>query len=523
MSINQRLDLRQSQSLVMTPQLQQAIKLLQLSNLELTTYLEGEIERNPLLVQGEDDNIDSGLGGIDNIPLDSQRAQTSDTESFSTELSIPDSMDFVTGESVSDQQNPPLDTDNDYSADSPNDQPAPYEGNLPNYAGTHSSGGSFEGDDWEMEQRLSQKVSLRDHLEAQIRLEILDPRSRLIALQLLDGLDAAGYCLLDLQDLAKRLGCSFAQVEAVLLRLQSLEPVGVFARSLSECLAIQLRDCNRLDPAMQILLDNLPLLARRDAVALRTLCGVDSEDLTEMVAEIRNLNPRPASNFDTSETETIIPDILMRSLPNGEWLIELNPDTLPRVLFDQKYHAQVSQYVRNHTEKEYLAQCSSAATWLVKSLHQRATTILRVTTEIVRRQDKFFRQGILHLKPLILRDIAEIIGMHESTVSRVTTNKFIATPIGTFELKYFFTASIAGSDGISQYSSEVVRHQIKNLIDQEHPDKILSDDRIVALLRMDGVEIARRTVAKYREAMRITSSVQRRREKSVSSQEIPKP
>ena len=295
--------------------------------------------------------------------------------------------------------------------------------------------------------------------------------------------------------------------------MQRFDPAGIFARSLRECLALQLADRDRLDPAMEALLDNLPLVARRDFGTLAELCGVDHEDLADMLVELKELNPKPAYGFDAEAPAAIVPDILMRPGPKGDWIIELNSDTLPRVLVNTRYHAQVSARARSKQDREYLATQYQSANWLVRSLHQRATTILKVSSEIVRRQDAFFRKGIQHLKPLILRDIAEAIDMHESTVSRVTSNKYIATPRGLFELKYFFTSAIGGANG-ETHSAEAVRHRIKVLIDAESPGSILSDDAIVARLRADGVDIARRTVAKYREAMRIPSSVQRRREKA---------
>jgi RNA polymerase sigma-54 factor len=303
------------------------------------------------------------------------------------------------------------------------------------------------------------------------------------------------------------------QVEATIDRLQRFDPPGIFARSLRECLAIQLRERNRFDPAMAALLNNLDLLAQRNQRALLKLCGVDVEDLTDMVAEIRELNPKPALAFGGAEVQAVTPDVLMRATPEGGWHVELNSDTLPRVLVNTAYYTRVRKGARGADDKEFLAEQYNSANWLVKALHQRATTILRVASEIVTQQDAFFRHGVTHLRPLILRDVADVIGMHESTVSRVTTNKFIASPRGMFELKYFFTAAIQGSDGDS-VSAEAVRHRIRDLVDKETVSTVLSDDQIVAALRSDGVMIARRTVAKYRDAMRIPSSVERRRMKA---------
>jgi RNA polymerase sigma-54 factor len=354
---------------------------------------------------------------------------------------------------------------------------------------------------------------LREHLSEQIGADLSDHADRVIAYHLLDQIDEAGYLSADLEEASDRLGCPVARLQAVLSRLQELDPPGVFARTLPECLALQLRDRNRLDPAMRRLIDNLPLLAARNVPALTRLCGVDAADLAEMVGEIKALDPKPGHAFDPPLAPTIVPDILMRAGPDGVWVVELNAETLPRVLVNNRYYARVSRAARRKTDRDYLVDRLHAANWLVKSLHQRATTILKVATEIVEQQDGFFRHGVKALKPLILRDIADAIGMHESTVSRVTSNKYIATPRGLFELKFFFTSAIAGSRGGEAHSAEAVRFRIKSLIETEPAKSTLSDEQIVELLQREGVDIARRTVAKYREAMRIPSSVQRRREK----------
>jgi RNA polymerase sigma-54 factor len=312
---------------------------------------------------------------------------------------------------------------------------------------------------------------------------------------------------------ADKLGASAHDVDGVLKVIQAFDPPSICARNLAECLAIQLRERDRFDPAMQALIGHIELLAKRDFAALRRICHVDEEDLAEMVAEIRRLNPKPGLAFGSAMVQPVIPDISVRSGPDGGWLVELNTETLPRVLVNQIYYAEVSKSARNPAEKSYLADCMQNATWLVRALDQRARTILKVSTEIVRQQDAFFAHGVQHLRPLNLRTVADAISMHESTVSRVTANKYMATPRGIFELKYFFTSAIAASDGGDAHSAEAVRHRIKQLIDQESARDILSDDTIVDKLREVGIDIARRTVAKYREAMRIPSSVQRRREK----------
>jgi RNA polymerase sigma-54 factor len=495
MALTPRLDLRQSQSLVMTPQLQQAIKLLQLSNLELSVFVEQELEQNPLLER--DDNQPGATAG--------------DEPATPDPLEVPDAplVDVLPGQS----EEAPLDLDYENTFTNGGvDESGDGLADWGNRGGRHDF-----GDDGDFEDNLTREISLRDHLQSQLNLDITAPAERLIARHLIEMLDEAGYLAGDLPLLAESLGCDLALIEAVLDRLQHFDPPGLFARSLAECLALQLRELDRLDPAMQALLDNLDLLARRDLPQLMRICGIDSEDLTQMIAEIRALNPKPALAFDHHVAPPVTPDVLMRANPGGGWVVELNNDTLPRVLVNTRYYAKVTSASRSKDDKSYLTERFQSANWLVKSLHQRATTILKVASEIVRQQEVFFHRGIQYLRPLVLKDIALEIAMHESTVSRVTSNKFIATPRGIFELKYFFTQSIAGSDGGEAHSAESVRHRIKALIDQEAAADVLSDDKIVDILKREGVDIARRTVAKYREAMHISSSVQRRRDKMMQS------
>ncbi|HZK89851.1 MAG TPA: RNA polymerase factor sigma-54 [Stellaceae bacterium] len=496
MGFSQRLELRQSQALVMTPQLQQAIKMLQLSNLELADYVDAEIEQNPLLerTEGDEDGapiVEANGAGANNVAVAAGPAVATETAAA----------DF-TAEGVEQW---------DASRGGDGDGSAGFDGDT---APWRSRNGAADSDDFPgLDQAAARPRTLREHILEQIGADLPNLADRVIAVYLLDQIDEAGYLRGALDDAASRLGCAPERIAPVLARLQELDPPGIFARDLPECLALQLRDRNRLDPAMQTLLDNLPLLAVRNGGALMRLCRVDSDDLAEMVGEIKSLDPRPGLAFDPPQAQPIVPDILMRAQPDGGWIVELNADTLPRVLINNRYYARISRATRNKSERDYITDRMQAANWLVKSLHQRATTILKVASEIVEQQDGFFRQGVQSLRPLILRDIADAIGMHESTVSRVTTNKYIATPRGLFELKYFFTSSIAASRGGEAHSAEAVRFRIRHLIDREVLDSTLSDERIVELLQADGVDIARRTVAKYREAMRIPSSVQRRREK----------
>ncbi len=492
MSLSQRLDQRQSQTLVMTPQLQQAIKLLQMSNMELGDFVEQEIEKNPLLERG------------DSAPAE---APISDIVAGQTEHSVPLGADAA-----------PLDGNiTETPAENANEEvwAADGYGAEDRFAST-GSGGNFDDDEFSEAQQVAEKPSLRDHLLAQINVDFTDATDRIIAATLVEMLDEAGYLPADLELMRTQLGATAEHFEAIIARLQRFDPCGIFARSLHECLALQLHEKDRLDPAMGLLLQNLDLLARRENNALMRACNVDAEDLADMIAEIRALNPKPALAFASDVSVPIVPDVMLRPTHNKEgdgWHVELNTETLPRVLANERYYTQIQGNLSKKADKDYIADHWQQANWLVKALHQRATTILKVATEIVKQQDAFFVHGVHHLKPLILKDIALLVEMHESTVSRVTQNKYIATPRGLFELKYFFTTALARSDGGADMSSESVRARIRAMIENEKPTAILSDDHLSMMLRGEGIDIARRTVAKYREAMNIPTSALRRREK----------
>jgi RNA polymerase sigma-54 factor len=348
---------------------------------------------------------------------------------------------------------------------------------------------------------------------AQLPLAITDPVKRLIGNHLIDMVDEDGYMRGSLENLSGRLGAPIELIEDTLATLQTFEPAGVFARDLAECLTLQLKEHNRFDPVIESFIANLDLLGAHDLAGLKRACEVSDEDLTDMIAEIKMLEPKPGLKFGKSSVQAIVPDVFVRRRPDGSWLVELNNDTLPKVLVNQAYYATVSKTATRNKDKTYLHDCLQTANWLVKSLDQRARTILKVAKEIVKQQDAFLVHGVQYLRPLNLKTVAEAIDMHESTVSRVTSNKYMATSRGNFELKYFFTSSISSSGAGEAHSSEAVRHRIKQLIDNESVKKILSDDKIVALLKIEGIDIARRTIAKYRDSMHIPSSVQRRREK----------
>jgi RNA polymerase sigma-54 factor len=498
MAIGPRLDLRQSQTLVMTPQLRQAIKLLQFSNVEVGAFVEEELERNPLLERDERD--DAGAP---------ERAAPDQMEGANGHVA--DAAEMARSEILPTEAASPLDTGDAemYDAGGAAD-------GAPSSFALDGRGGStdFSTGERDIGDLVETRPSLRDHLGEQLRLSFPDPVDRMIGAHLIALLCPAGRLTARPADIADAMAIPLARVEAVRAIMLHFDPVGMFAVDLRECLAAQLAERNRLDPAMATLLDNLELLARRETRRLMTLCGVDAEDLTEMIGEIRALDPKPGAGFDIMPAQSIVPDLLMRALPDGAWFIELNPETLPRVLVNERFYARVVPRAGKE-DKAFLSERLASANWLVKSLQQRSQTILKVSVEIVRQQDAFFRLGVAHLRPLILRDIAALVEMHESTVSRVTANKYIATPRGTFELKYFFTTAIAATGGGDAHSAEAVRHRIRAMILHETPDAVLSDEAIVLALRQEGVDIARRTVAKYREALRIPSSAQRKREKAV--------
>lgn len=492
MVMSPRLEQRLGQSLVMTPQLQQAIKLLQLSNMELSEFVESELEANPLLERDESAPAETPERDSDNdhdfedAPLD--------------EINL--------GE--------PAESEMKTAGDLDADMGGAYEDGsvtVGQYTGLSESGG-YDPDLPGLEETLAETETLRGYLTRQLSMAHLSVEDTLIAAYLIDQVEDSGYLGASLEDTAELLGAETADIERVLQILQGFEPTGVFARDLAECMALQLQERDRLDPAMQTFIENLDLVAAREFSKLSALCGVDAEDIADMLTELRELDPKPGLAFAADTAEPIIPDVLMVRHPKGGWVVELNSDTLPRVLVNSSYHTRVQEKPMSREDRKYLAEQLQSANWLVRALHQRATTILKVSSEIVRRQDAFFRKGISHLKPMVLRDVADEIEMHESTVSRVTSNKYIVTPRGIFELKYFFSSSIGATDGGEAHSAEAVRYRIKELIDAEDPKKILSDDKLVKLLVADGYDIARRTVAKYRESLKIGSSVERRRQKA---------
>ncbi len=480
MSLGLRLDLRQSQSLVLTPQLQQAIKLLQLSNLELDGVVAREVGENPFLQRVESEQADRTRPEAAEAPLSGEPGLR------------------PAGNAVDEPQPPSSGIAQDHRL------------SLRRAGGQGSVDGGTPA-----EERFARPRGLREAVGEQVRMSVVDTTVRQAALLLVEDVDDDGYLRDDDQVLAERCRCDLATVRAARRAIQGCEPTGIGARDLAECLALQLAERDRLDPAMRCLLDNLALLARADFPGLMRVCGIDAADLQEMIAEIKALNPKPGLAYNVDPPDTAIPDVLIQPLNGHRWRIELNSATLPRVLVDSAYFAELSSRKLERREKEYLSERMQSANWLAKALDQRARTVLRVSKAIFARQLGFLTHGVQQLRPLVLRDIAEATGLHESTVSRATSDKFVATPWGTFPLKYFFTTAIAATSGDESHSAEAIRQQIKRMVDRESADAVLSDDQIVAALEKAGVAIARRTVAKYREALGIASSVQRRRIKAL--------
>ncbi len=479
MTLAPRLDLRQTQSLVMTPQLQQAIKLLALSNLEIESFVAETLETNPLLEVGE-------------ISREKGENETADPGEH-------DAGPDFDGERALDVDPAALDPDA-ASADT---------GDWSRAADRGSIGEALP----DLENWSSDEPTLAQHLSDQIGAVAHDTRECLIALRLIGELDEAGYLQADLARLAGELGVPLCEVERALETVQSLDPTGVGARSLSECLALQAKEADRYDPCMARLIDNLDLVAAGDFARLKRMCEVDDEDFADMLAELRSYDPKPGCHFGGGVEMSVVPDVLVA--PRGQgWDIRLNEASLPRLVVNREYYVQLTGDARDKTSRSWLKEQLGEADWLIRALDQRQKTILKTAAEIVKRQDGFFRQGVTAMRPLTLREVADTIEMHESTVSRVTSNKYLSCPRGTFELKYFFSSGVGAADGEGA-SSEAIKARIRALCNSENPKKVLSDQKLADLLNAEGFDLARRTVAKYREAIGIGSSAQRRREKKL--------
>ncbi len=504
MAMTPRLEMRHGQSLVMTPQLQQSIKLVQLNNIELSAFIDGELEKNPLLERqdGAVSESESPEPGDETVngdpPVDGEPSMGGEPVASDSAL-VRNADDYWSG------------------GGAPGGAPGGEAGGMARHGASLAArrAGSETMTD-AIEQAESAPNSLREHLLAQLGIEISEPSDKLIGSALIDMIDDAGYLVGDLGGdlgaVAARFNCAPERIESVLSILHGFDPPGVFARDLGECLAIQLRDVGRFDPAMAALIENLDRLAAGDAAGLMKLCGVDEEDLADMAAEIKRLNPKPGLAFDHHIVQTIVPDVFVRPTPGGGWSVELNTETLPRVMINNRYHVELRDGATDSAARSFISNCYQDANWLVRALDQRARTILKVATELVRQQEAFFSHGVQQLRPLTLSTVAENVGVHESTVSRVSNNKYIGTPRGTYEIKFFFSASLANSAGGAAHASAAVRHRVRELIAGETSGNVLSDDRIAEILNQSGVDIARRTVAKYREAMDIPSSPRRRRD-----------
>lgn len=501
MALGPRLDLRQSQSLVMTPQLQQAIKLLALSNLEIEAFVAGELEKNPLLEAGRPDDGPPPPDGVD-------RAEERPTLAAET-----GSADDLIAQGLGAADNP-LDIDHGATTlidDGPADRMTGMSGGL-DMAGV-GGGGAYAEDGPDFDSFAAPDVSLHEHLMDQARAACAG-MDLVIATHLIGQIDEAGYLEANLLEAAHALGVPLFDVERVLGVIHGFDPTGVGARTLAECLALQAKEANRYDPCIARLLANLDLLARGALPQLRRICDVDEEDMADMIAELRGYDPKPGLRFSHSTAAPVTPDLFVRQTREG-WAIEINGATLPRVLINRSYYVELTTGKQDRSSKAWLADCLASANWLVKALDQRQKTIIKVASEILKQQEAFFREGVAHLKPMTLKAVADAIGMHESTVSRVTSNKYLSCPRGLYELKYFFSSGVAAASGEGGVSAEAVKSHIKALIGAEDPQAILSDDTLVDMLRARGMDIARRTVAKYREAMGIGSSVQRRRQKAL--------
>ncbi|HXT08872.1 MAG TPA: RNA polymerase factor sigma-54 [Roseiarcus sp.] len=502
MALSAKLAMRQGQAMVLTPQLLQAIKLLQMPSHELSAFIEAELERNPLLDRAEERHDERHEA---EPPPQPAAADPAPGDWASDSLPVePAELARALGAEI----------DNAFDADRTGaEPPPPADGPALSAGQWPGAGGGGTEDAADIEAYVAAQESLAEFLTRQAMVALPDAGDRLIAAALVDGLDEAGYFRGELAEIAALLGAPDERVERVLATLQTLEPTGVFARDLAECLKLQLIERDRFDPAMAALVANLPLLARRDFVALRRLCGVDDEDIAEMIVEIKRLDPKPGRAFAGAPEPLAIPDVIVAAAQDYGWRVELNAEALPRVLVNESYAALIKRGAAREEDKQYVSTHLQSANWLTKSLEQRARTILNVASEIVRRQDAFLVEGVTALKPLNLKTIADAVGVHESTVSRATSNKYMATPRGLFEMKYFFTASLPSSGYGEAHSAEAVRFKIKQMIEAEDPREALSDDDIVGRLRAADILVARRTVAKYRDNLKIPSSMERRRAK----------
>ncbi|NQZ46377.1 MAG: RNA polymerase factor sigma-54 [Erythrobacter sp.] len=513
MALGPRLDLRQSQQLVMTPQLQQAIKLLAASNLEIETFITDALETNPLLEAGSVSREDTApVGEPDDIP---REEFTSDHLMGQTRGEHEAPLDIDTGALDRDR-----DTGDGMMGAGANGEGESFAGSSREAEWGAASGGAMAADLPDFEASRAAELSLHDHLQNQIGTLACNDKEAFIAQHIAGRIDDTGYLATDLRELAFDLGVTLEEVEDALEVIQMCDPTGVGARDLAECLRLQAKEADRLDPCMAALIDHLDLIAKGEVARLKRVCGVDDEDLADMLQELRQFDPKPGMAFAPSTADAVVPDVLLNAKDCGGWDIAVNEDTLPRLVVNRTYYVELHEGTGGQEAcpktQSWLKEKLADAHWLIRALDQRQKTILKTAAEIVKQQDGFFRRGVSELRPLTLREVAEQIDMHESTVSRVTSNKYLWCERGTFELKYFFTSGVASSDGEGA-SSEAIKARIKALTDAEDAKKVLSDQKLADLLNEEGFDLARRTVAKYREAIGIGSSAQRRRAKKMAS------
>ena len=486
MALKQTHHLRQAQSLVMTPKLQQSIQLLEMTNHQLNAFIKDEIEKNPFL----DEVINT---------------ETAETEGYENSNVLRKELNQTLEKSGFSEQKVKSISSNKSSW-----EPKTFE--------TNSRDTQFKKTEENNEinsitDRLAQGNSLQEHLLMQFNLERHTNDEAMIAARLIDAIDNDGYLRTDINEIATELGKHQISVLNVLERIQTLEPTGVGARNLGECFALQLKEIDQLYPPMKIMLDNLRLLSQRKYQELQKLCGVSSEKLSEMIEELRHLDPNPGSSFEQSSIQVVIPDVLMRkkSEKDPSWHVELNPEAFPSILLNTDYSADARKALRDKTERQFISDNLISAKWLIRALEKRASTVIKVAEEIVRKQENFFREGVIALKPMTLKDIAQELEVHESTISRTINGKYIDTPMGIKEFKSFFSVALQNQDGTAS-SAESVRYRIRELIEAENRTNALSDESIARLLSVEGISIARRTVAKYRESMFIPTSAQRKRQ-----------
>ena len=483
MQLSQSVKLKQKQSLVMTPQLQQAIKLLQLSNLELSQHLQEQVDENPFLELGETE--DSG-----------QPTAADSSSDTAASADVPDFTDLKESAALADEPTEHSDFENSFDqsiVDAPRNSTAnaPFEGYYDAISNVSSKEGFYPG------------------LFRQLNLAMDDPKKRLIAGHFVNALEPSGWIGMPVQDVADASGCSLDEAEDVLAVLQTFEPTGLFARNLEDCLRLQLIELGAMTESFSILLENLDLLGRGEVKRLARLIKGTTDDVMEMLAIIRTLNPKPGEFLGIDHLEMPSPDVIVKRRSDG-WAVELNRSTLPAIVINEDYAVMVTTKKMDDEAQNYSANALNNARWLKRAVEQRNSTTLKISTEIIRQQTDFLEKGLDYLKPLSLRDVAQAVGMHESTVSRVTTVLLISTPRGGMPLKSFFSVNIASRAPTGDASAAAVRNMVKRLIGQEPPGKPLSDEAICKMIADEGIDLARRTVAKYREMMNIPSSSQRR-------------